>query len=121
MCVAHRVLRSSNFRVACATPFERVPGGPEVAVLPLARSFTLMSLRRVALALAFFAATPALATNYSLWIHGRGGGGTIGNYSDFGGFGPNTVSAGVNKKAVNWDGVSRISTQNYHVRDALDC
>ncbi len=80
-----------------------------------------MTLRRASLALSLLIATPALATNYSLWIHGRGGGGTIGNYSDFGGFGPNTVSAGVNKKAVNWDGYSHIADQNYHVRDALDC
>ena len=80
-----------------------------------------MSLCRAALALALLAAPPALATNYSLWIHGRGGGGAIGNYADFGGFGPNTVQAGVNKKAVNWDGYSHIADQNYHVRDALDC
>src|SRR5512133_3249833 len=80
-----------------------------------------MNLHRGLLALTLAIAAPAFATNYSLWIHGRGGGGTIGNYSDFGGFGPNTVSAGVNKKAVNWDGYSHIADQNYHVRDALDC
>ncbi len=80
-----------------------------------------MSLRCSVLAVALLTASPAFATNYSLWIHGRGGGGAIGNYNDFGGFGPNTVAAGINKKAVNWDGVSRVGNQNYHIRDALDC
>lgn len=63
----------------------------------------------------------ALATNYSLWINGRTGGGVIGNYADFSYWGPSTVEAGVNKKAVNWDGRSRISDQNHLVRNALDC
>lgn len=66
-------------------------------------------------------ATEASATNYSLWIHGRGPGATIGNYSDFSHFGPSSTAAGINKKAVNWDGTSHISSQNYHIRDALDC
>lgn len=80
-----------------------------------------MSLRCPVLAVALLAASPAFATNYSLWIHGRGGGGTIGNYNDFGGLGPSSVAAGINKKAVNWDGRSRVANQNYHIRDALDC
>jgi hypothetical protein len=64
----------------------------------------------------------AQATNYTLWIHGRTASTTKpGNYADFSYWGPATVSAGVNKKAVNWDGVSYISSQNYRVRDALDC
>jgi hypothetical protein len=31
------------------------------------------------------------------------------------------VAAGVNKKAVNWDGRQKIGGQNYRIRDALDC
>ena len=61
------------------------------------------------------------ATNYSLWINGRNGGGTIGNYADFTYWGPSSTAAGVNKKAVNWDGHSHVSDQNYLVRNALDC
>ncbi len=66
-------------------------------------------------------AAPALATNYTLWIHGRGGGGAVGNYSDFSRWGPASTAAGVNKKAVNWDGRSRIADQNAVIRNALDC
>lgn len=61
------------------------------------------------------------AANYTLWVNGRGGGGQDGNYSDFKYWGPATVSAGVNKKAVNWNGYDRVSTKNYQIRDALDC
>lgn len=78
--------------------------------------------RRAALAVAVLLAAPsAFATNYTLWIHGRGGGSQIGNYNDFGRWGPSSVNAGVNKKAVNWDGRSRIGDQNAHIRNALDC
>nr|WP_229423071.1 hypothetical protein [Telluria aromaticivorans] len=63
----------------------------------------------------------AAAANYTLWINGRTGGGAIGNYSDFNYWGPSTVAAGVNKKAVDWDGRNSIATQNGKVRDALDC
>lgn len=66
-------------------------------------------------------ATAALAANYSLWINGRNGGGMEGNYADFTYWGPSTVNAGVNKKAVNWDGHSHIADKNYTVRNALDC
>ena len=66
-------------------------------------------------------ATAALATSYSLWINGRNGGGVEGNYADFTYWGPSTVNAGVNKKAVNWDGHSHIADKNYTVRNALDC
>jgi hypothetical protein len=61
------------------------------------------------------------ATSYSLWINGRNGGGAIANYADFTYWGPAGTAAGVNKKAVNWDGHSHISDQNYLVRNALDC
>ena len=66
-------------------------------------------------------ATAVLATNYSLWVNGRNGGGVEGNYADFTYWGPSTVNAGVNKKAVNWDGHSHIADKNYTVRNALDC
>ncbi len=84
------------------------------------------SLRAAALAVAvistLLAAPEASATNYSLWIHGKNGGGTQrGNYADFSNWGPSTVNAGVNKKAVNWDGRQRISVENFRIRDALDC
>jgi hypothetical protein len=61
------------------------------------------------------------SANHSLWINGRTGGGQIGNYNDFAYWGPATTAAGVNKKAVNWDGYNRISNQSIHVRNALDC
>ena len=61
------------------------------------------------------------ATNYSLWINGRGSGGVAGHYDDFSYWGPSTVNAGVNKKAVNWDGYNSIASQNRRVRVALDC
>ncbi|OJT23907.1 hypothetical protein BO221_18275 [Archangium sp. Cb G35] len=64
----------------------------------------------------------ASATNYSLWIHGRNGNTTrAGNYTDFSYWGPSTTAAGINKKAVNWNGTQKISVENYRVRDALDC
>lgn len=63
----------------------------------------------------------AHATNYSLWINGRTGGGQLGNHADFSYWGPATANAGVNKKSVNWDGYNHVSDQNYLVRDALDC
>lgn len=74
-----------------------------------------------ALVLILVAASAAWATNYSLWINGRTGGGVAGNYADFSYWGPATTAAGVNKKAVNWDGYNHISDQNYLVRNALDC
>jgi hypothetical protein len=66
-------------------------------------------------------AAAAQATNYSLWINGRTGGGQVGNHADFTYWGPATTAAGVNKKSVNWDGYNRISTTNGNIRDALDC
>jgi hypothetical protein len=61
------------------------------------------------------------ATNYSLWINGRGSGGVVGNYDDFSYWGPANVPAGVNPKAVNWDGYNSIASENGKLRDALDC
>lgn len=66
-------------------------------------------------------ALSSYATNYSLWIKGRGSSGAPGNHADFSYWGPETVNAGINKKSVNWDGYNSISTQNYRIRDALDC
>ncbi len=63
------------------------------------------------------------ATNYTLWIHGRNPSKSTapGNYNDFSYWGPATTAAGVNKKAVNWDGYSSVSSQNGWIRNALDC
>lgn len=66
-------------------------------------------------------ALSSYATNFSLWVKGRGGGGQAGNHADFSYWGPGGVNAGVNKKSVNWDGYSSISSQNHLIRDALDC
>ena len=63
----------------------------------------------------------ASAANYTLWVNGRGGGGVVGNYGSFTYWGPATTAAGVNKKAVNWDGYNSIASQNGKVRAALDC
>jgi hypothetical protein len=63
----------------------------------------------------------ASAANYSLWVNGRGGGGTVGNYGSFTYWGPSGTAAGVNKKAVNWDGYNTISSQSPKLRNALDC
>lgn len=85
-----------------------------------------MGLRRlIASATLAFAAlcatTASYATNYSLWINGRSNTAQVGNYNDFSYWGPSTTAAGVNKKAVNWDGYNKISTQGQVVRNALDC
>jgi hypothetical protein len=81
-----------------------------------------MTLMRLLIALCLLGITGlASATNYTLWINGRTGGGTIGDYNSFTYWGPSSTAAGVNKKAVNWDGYNSISSQSYHIRDALDC
>jgi len=72
------------------------------------------------LAMALFAGA-AQAANYTLWVNGRGGGGVVGDYNSFTYWGPASTDAGVNKKAVNWDGYNSISSQNGKIRDALDC
>ena len=78
---------------------------------------------RIAAVLGLAVATAAAvqATNYSLWINGRTGGGQVGNHADFAYWGPAGTAAGVNKKSVNWDGYNRISSTNGNIRDALDC
>lgn len=63
----------------------------------------------------------ASAENYTLWVNGRTGGGIVGDYTSFTYWGPSSTAAGVNKKAVNWDGYNSISSQNGKIRDALDC
>ncbi len=63
----------------------------------------------------------ASATNYTLWINGRTGGGVVGNYDSWTYWGPSAVQAGVNKKAVNWDGRGSIAAASPRIRDALDC
>ena len=77
----------------------------------------------VTLCLLFLTAVSGLAsaTNYTLWVNGRGGGGVVGDYNSFTYWGPAATAAGVNKKAVNWDGYNSISSQNGKIRDALDC
>jgi hypothetical protein len=76
-----------------------------------------------ALCLLAFTCWPGLAaaTNYSLWVNGRTGGGVVGNYDSFNYFGPATVAAGINKKSANWDGRSSIASQSGTLRNALDC
>jgi len=81
----------------------------------------LRRLAQLSILLAMFASGVASATNYTLWINGRTGGGTIGDYNSFTYWGPAGAAAGVNKKAVNWDGYNSIASQNYLIRDALDC
>ncbi len=69
---------------------------------------------------AVFAALLAVgvqATNDSVWINGRTGGGQLGTHEDFTYFGPGTVNAGVNKKSANWDGYNRVADQNHLIRD----
>ena len=85
------------------------------------RSSRIRSVSKWAALAAALIALSSYATNYSLWINGRTGGGQLGNYADFTYWGPSTVNGGVNKKAVNWDGVSHISDSNYRIRNALDC
>lgn len=72
-------------------------------------------------ALCLLAAGIAQGANYTLWINGRNSGGAPGDYADFRYWGPAGVAAGVNKRAVNWDGRSSIASQSGRVRDALDC
>jgi hypothetical protein len=79
----------------------------------LLRTLVLLSLT--------FITFSASATNYTLWVNGRSNTATIGNYADFTYWGPSSTAAGVNKKAVNWDGKSSISSQSSTVQKALDC
>lgn len=68
-------------------------------------------------------AAPAHATRYTLWIHGRSPGNNYNRttYTDFRYWGSSSTAAGVNKRAVNWDGQSSISSTNGGIRNALDC
>jgi hypothetical protein len=68
-------------------------------------------------------AAEAGAANYTLWIHGRNTGSATqqGNYNDWSAWGPAATPAGVNKRAVNWDGKSSIAASNAVLRNALDC
>jgi hypothetical protein len=76
----------------------------------------------LAAAVGLLVAGAVSATNYSLWINGRSNQSAQGgNYNDFIYWGPSSTAAGVNKKAVNWDGYNNVANQNYRVRDALDC
>jgi hypothetical protein len=61
----------------------------------------LSTAAAAAVVIAAGVAAVAHATNYSLWVNGRTGGGVIGNYADFTYWGPGTTAAGVNKKSVN--------------------
>lgn len=68
----------------------------------------------------------ASATNYTLWVNGRNNPNyvnkTTQNYNDFASYwGPSSTAAGVNKKAVNWDGHSTIANQSFRLKNALDC
>ncbi len=81
----------------------------------------LSTIAKGAATMAVLAVLASHATNFSLWINGRTGGGQLGNYADFSYWGPGGTAAGVNKKSVNWDGYNHISDQNYLVRNALDC
>lgn len=81
------------------------------------RSYVITALAAAAL----LAPATAHATNYSLWIHGRDQSTQPGNYDHWGAWGPSATAAGVNKKAVNWDGYSHVSSQNSRIRNALDC
>jgi hypothetical protein len=83
----------------------------------------ILAASLAAAAVTFSLAATSHATNYTLWIHGRNTSQSTqpGNYNDFSYWGSAASAAGVNKKAVNWDGVSKISTSNGRIRDALDC
>jgi hypothetical protein len=82
--------------------------------LSIVLTFTLVGL---------LLAESAHAANFSLWIHGRNTSQntTPGNYADFTYWGPSSFAAGINKKAVNWNGIGRIADTNSRIRDALDC
>ena len=82
---------------------------------------TRLTLRALLLLSLAFITFTASATNYTLWINGRTGGGVVGNYNSFDYWGPGSTDAGVNKKSVNWDGYNSIASQNGKIRDALDC
>lgn len=103
---------------------QRAPRGRLTARPPFVSILCMKILAASFAALATLAvAATSHATNYSLWIHGRNTGSSTqkGNYNDFSYWGSAATAAGVNKRAVNWDGVSKISSSNGGIRDALDC
>jgi hypothetical protein len=63
----------------------------------------------------------ASATNYTLWINGRTGGGTVGDYNSWNYWGPAAAAAGPNPRSANWDGRSSIASQSTRIINALDC
>jgi len=90
----------------------------------MTQRFSIASLLGLVMGAAVtFGTSQASATNYTLWIHGRSPNNTYNKvtYQDFGYWGSSATSAGVNKRAVNWDGQSSISTSNGGIRNALDC
>jgi hypothetical protein len=75
-----------------------------------------------AAAAVFGMVTSTYAANYTLWINGRSNTAKEGNYNDFASYwGPASTAAGVNKRAVNWNGYDRIAVKNEIIRNALDC
>jgi hypothetical protein len=82
---------------------------------------SLRSVARLAFLVLAVGALSTQATNYTVWVKGRGAGGVPGNHLDFSYWGSSAVDAGVHKVAANWDGQSHIATENYRLRDALDC
>jgi hypothetical protein len=93
---------------------------PEIANKLRGRASAKRLLIGTAAALACLAGA-VYAANYTLWINGRNGSGTVGNHLDFTYWGPDSAAAGVNKRSINWDGYNRISTTNGGIRNALDC
>jgi hypothetical protein len=81
-----------------------------------------MRLLRLLSALCLLAFTGlASATNYTLWINGRTGGGIVGNYDSWTYWGVPAAASGVNPKAANWDGRSSIASASVPIMNALDC
>ncbi len=83
---------------------------------------SFISLLRTLVFITLTASTlAASAANYTLWVNGRSNSATVGNYNDFRYWGPSSTAAGINKKAVNWDGYNSIASQSGKVQAALDC
>jgi hypothetical protein len=66
----------------------------------------------------------ALAENHSLWINGMSTTNLNkeGQYNNFTYWGPSPTGteAGINPKAVNWNGIGTVGATNKHIREALD-
>jgi hypothetical protein len=114
MAISNQLQHDPSYSMPDGPSFQPPSGGP--------RRDAHSIVSALLAATAFLAATDASATDYSLWIHGRNShGAEEGNYADFVYWGPADVDAGVNKKAVNWDGEGHISATNFRIRNALDC